>query len=49
MNSPRCKCGSLIICVDGHYICEKYYEDIKQGVQEQQDIIQELQDVNNGI
>jgi hypothetical protein len=45
----KCKCGSRIVCVDEHYICERYYEHIKQGIKQQQDIIQELQDVNSGI
>lgn len=41
--NPVCKCGGKIICVDNHYLCEYYYEDIKRGVEEQQQIIDELQ------
>jgi hypothetical protein len=39
----RCKCGADMVKVDNHVICEKYYEHIKQGIKQQQQIIDELQ------
>jgi len=38
----KCKCGGLLVINDGHIICEKYLEDIKTGIEEQQEIINEL-------
>lgn len=38
----RCKCGSLMVMNDNHYVCEKYLEDIKTGVRQQHEIIKEL-------
>jgi hypothetical protein len=49
--NPRilcCKCGSRLVQNDGHYICERYLEDIKQGVKQQQEIIDELNGLNDG-
>jgi hypothetical protein len=38
----KCVCGALIVLNDGHLICENYLENIKQGIKEQQKIIEEL-------
>jgi hypothetical protein len=37
-----CKCGCRMVECDGHFICEKYLEDIKMGIKQQQEIIDEL-------
>jgi hypothetical protein len=38
----KCCCKANIIKVDNHIICERYYLEIKQGIKEQQKIIEEL-------
>ena len=38
-----CKCGSRLCLNDSHVVCERYLEEIRQGIKEQQDIIDELQ------
>jgi len=44
----KCKCGRLMVENDGHWICEKYLEDIKTGVKQQVEIIEELNRELNG-
>jgi hypothetical protein len=39
---PKCKCGGQLVENDGHFICNEYLEDIKKGIQQQQDVINEL-------
>lgn len=46
INAPRCKCGCRMVCNDGHYICERYLEQIKKGVNYLNDIIDELEQLN---
>lgn len=41
VKSPKCKCGSIMVCVDDHYICSDYYENIKRGIQELEEQIQQ--------
>jgi len=41
-NKIKCCCKADMIRVDNHIICEKYYEDIKKGIEQQQEIIDEL-------
>ena len=48
-NKKKCCCKSNIIRVDNHIICEKYYEDIKQGIKQQLEIIEELKKLNGEI
>lgn len=43
MTAPCCKCGCRMVKNDGHYICEKYLEEIKKGIQYLNDIIEELE------
>ena len=42
IKSPRCKCGENMVCVDGHYICNKYYTHIRMGIEEQQEMLEAL-------
>jgi len=35
----RCKCGGLIVENDRHFICNNYLQDIKKGIEQQQEII----------
>ena len=44
----KCRCGRLMVENDGHWICEKYLRDIQNGVQEQIEIIEELENANKG-
>jgi len=38
----RCKCGSKMIFVDEHLICENYYQHIKEGIEQQQTLIEDI-------
>ena len=38
----RCKCGGLMVENDGHFLCDNYLQDIKRGIEQQQEIIDEL-------
>ena len=38
----KCKCGSIMVESDGHYVCNRYFEEIKLGIKKQQEIINEL-------
>lgn len=31
---PRCRCGSRIVEVDNHFVCERYFLQIKKGLEE---------------
>lgn len=42
IKNPKCKCGGIMVCIDNHYICEKYYTRIKFKIQEQQEMLEAL-------
>ena len=35
----KCKCGGLMVENDSHFICNNYLQDIKRGIEQQQEII----------
>lgn len=45
---PKCKCGSEVVCIDNHYICERYFEHIKKKVEEQQEVIEGYESIVGG-
>jgi hypothetical protein len=42
IKNPKCKCGGIMVCIDNHYICERYYNHVKMGIQEQQEMLEAL-------
>lgn len=43
MTTPCCRCGSRMVMNDNHYICERYLEEIKNGIEEMRALIEELE------